>query len=115
MNNKQHQIYTAMQSEDYEAASKLVNESIKHILDTRLSKNQLSVLEMLKDEHGDMLNRLLSQAFRKGWAREGESKLSTAMDDILQAAQTMIQAYRLLNEGMTTRGAALGNVSTNLR
>ena len=114
MSNKQRQINIAMQSEDYEAASKLVNENIKHLLNTRLNKNQLSILAALKDEHGEMLNSLLSDAFRKGWARESESKLSNAMNDVLQAAQTMVQAYRLLNEGMSTRRAGLAKFSTNL-
>ena len=105
----------AMQSQDYEAASKLVNESIKYLLNTRLSKNQLSILATMKDEHGEMMSNLLSEAFRKGWAREGESKLSTAMDDVLQAAQTMVQAYRMLNEGMSTRRVGLAKLSTHLR
>ena len=112
MNAKQQQIASALQSEDYEAASRLVNESIKHLLNTRLNKNQLSILEAMKAEHGDMLNRLLSQAFQKGWARGGE--LSNAMNDTLQAAQTMVQAYGLFNEGMAIQGPDLTNISTDL-
>ena len=114
MSKLQHQIDAAIRSEDYETVSRLVNGSIRHTLNTRLTKRQLSVLEAMKDEHGELLDKLLSQAFRKGWAREGKSNLSNAMNDVLQAAQTMVQAYRLLNEGMTTQGSELANTSTNL-
>ena len=113
MNDKQNQIDIAMQSSDYEDASRLVNDCIKQLLNTRLSNHQLSILAAMKDEYGEMLNSLLSEAFRKAWARGGKSKLSNAMNDTLQAAQTMVQAYGLLNEGMAIQGPDLTNLSTD--
>ena len=112
MNNKQRQIAAAIQSEDYEVASRLANEIITRLLNSRLTKSQLSALEKIKEEHGEMLNKLLTQAFRKGWARGREGSLPNAMSDVLQAAQTMVSVYRLLNEGMTTSTRNLSNIST---
>lgn len=91
---KQRQIETAMQSGEDEKAKILIAESISEILHAGLTKNQLTTLETIKNEHGELLNQLLSQAFQRGWIRSGAPNLSNAMDEVLRAAQEAIKEYR---------------------
>ena len=105
MLHEQRELNAAIQSGDQAAVSRLVHMNIKNMLEVRLTRSQLSVLDELKIEHGDMLNRLLSQAFRKGWVRQGGShKLANAMANVLQVAQTLVRVYRLLNDGTSNSG-----------
>jgi hypothetical protein len=91
---KQRHIETAMESGDNEKLKTLIAESISEILHAGLTKNQLSTLETIKNEHGELLNQLLSQAFQSGWTRSGAPNLSNAMDEVLKAAQEAIKEYR---------------------
>ena len=91
---KQRQIEAAMQSGDNEKVKNLIAESISEILRAGLTKNQLTTLETIKNEHGELLNQLLSQAFQRGWTRSGAPNLSNAMDEVLRAAQEAIKEYR---------------------
>lgn len=91
---KQREIEAAMQSGDNESVTRLIGESISEILKAGLTKNQLADLEKIKDEHGETLNKLLSQAFQRGWTRSDEPNLSNAMDEVLRAAQDAVKEYR---------------------
>ncbi len=91
---KQRQIESAMQSGDNEKTKNLIAESISAILRAGLTKNQLSTLETIKNDHGELLNELLSQAFQRGWTRSSEPNLSNAMDEVLKAAQEAIREYK---------------------
>lgn len=91
---KQRQLEAAMQSRDEEKARILTAQSISEILQVGLTKNQLSTLETIKNEHRELLNQLLSQAFQRGWTRSGAPNLSNAMDEVLKAAQDAIKEYR---------------------
>jgi len=91
---KQRQIEAAMQSGDNDKAQNLIAESISGILRSGLTKNQMTTLETIKEEHGEMLNQLLSQAFQRGWIRSGTPNLSNAMDEVLRAAQEAIKEHR---------------------
>ncbi len=81
-------------SGDNEKLKTLIAESISEILRAGLTKNQLSTLEIIKNEHRELLNQLLSQAFQRGWTRSGSPNLSNAMDEVLRAAQEAIKEYR---------------------
>lgn len=91
---KQQQIKAAMQSGDNEKAQKHIADSISEILRSGLTKSQLTTLETIKDEHGELLNQLLSQAFKRGWTRSGEPNLSNAIDEVLKTAQEAIKEHR---------------------
>lgn len=84
---KQRQTEAAMQFGNDEKAQKLITESISGILCPGLTMNQLNTLETIKNEHGELLNQLLSQAFQRGWVRSGVPNLSNAMDEVLRVAQ----------------------------
>ncbi len=90
---KQRQLEAAMQSGDNKKANNLIAESISTVLRAGLTKNQLTTLETIKNEHGELLNQLLSQAFQRGWTRSGAPNLSNAMDEVLRAAQEAIKEH----------------------
>ncbi|MDH3839085.1 MAG: hypothetical protein OET57_20255, partial [Desulfobacteraceae bacterium] len=69
-------------------------ESISDILKAGLTKKQLSILQSIKEEHGKLLNKLLSDAFQRGWKRNDEPNLSNAMDEVLRAAQEAVREYK---------------------
>ena len=91
---KQREIEAAMKSGDNAKIKILIAESISEILRAGLTKNQLSLLDTIRSQHGELLNPLLSQAFQRGWARSGAPNLSNAMDEVLKAAQEIIKEYR---------------------
>ena len=91
---KQRQIEAAMKSGENEKLKTLIAESISEILRAGLTKNQLLTLETIKNEHRELLNQLLSQAFQRGWTRSGTPNLSNAMDEVLKATQEVIKEYR---------------------
>ncbi|UCE53444.1 MAG: hypothetical protein JSV31_30085 [Desulfobacterales bacterium] len=91
---KQREIESAMLLDDNKKATELISESISEILKAGLTKNQLSILESIKEEHGELLNKLLSDAFQLGWKRSGEPNLSNAMDEVLRAAQEAVREYK---------------------
>ena len=91
---KQRQLEAAMQSGDDEKVTNLIAESISTILRAGLTKNQLTTLETIKNEQGELLNQTLSKAFQGGWTRSGVPNLSNAMDEALMAAQKAIKKHR---------------------
>jgi len=78
---KQREIEAAMLLEDDEKTKRLIAESISEILRASLTKEQLTVLQTINEDHGEILNQLLSQAFQRGWTRDKEPNLSNAMDE----------------------------------
>jgi DNA-binding TFAR19-related protein (PDSD5 family) len=94
---KQREIEEAIQSEDNEKVKILIAESISSILRSGLTKKQLNELELIKNDYGESLSQLLSQAFQNGWMRSGTPNLSNALDEVLRRAQEIIKEYRPLN------------------
>lgn len=91
---KQGEIENAMSLGDSEKTTKLIGASISEILKAGLTKKQLAVLEIIKEEHSELLNKLLSEAFQRGWTRSGDPNLSNAMDEVLKAAQEAVKEYK---------------------
>jgi hypothetical protein len=91
---KQKEIEAAMLLGDNEKTIKLIGESISGIVKAGLTEKQLTILERIREDHGELLNELLSQAFQRGWMRSGRPNLSNAMDEVLRAAHGAIKDYR---------------------
>lgn len=91
---KQREIESSMSLGDSEKTTKLIGESISEILKAGLTKKQLAVLQLIREEHGETLNKLLSEAFQRGWTRGGEPNLSNAMDEVLRSAQEAVKEYK---------------------
>ena len=91
---KQREIESSMSLGHSEKTSKLIGESISEILKAGLTKKELTILEIIKEEHGETLNKLLSEAFQRGWTRGGEPNLSNAMDEVLRSAQEVVREYK---------------------
>lgn len=103
MHAKQRELIATIQSGDRTAVSRLVHSSIHAMLQMKLTPKQLSVLHELQVEHGTMLNKMLSQAFKRGWTRQnGSSKWTNAMHHVLHVAETMVRVHRLLNDGISS-------------
>ena len=90
---KQREIESSMLLGDNGKTTRLIGESISEILRAGLTKKQLATLEIIQKEHGETLNKLLSDAFQLGWARSGDPNLSNAIDEVLKAAQYAIKEY----------------------
>ena len=91
---KQRQIEVAMLLEDHESMKRLIGERVGEILSVGLTQPEMAVLEALRQEHGDLLRQLISEAFGRGWVRSGEPKLSNAMYEVLLAARHAIQGFQ---------------------
>ena len=91
---KQRQIEIAMLLEDHESMKRLIGDSVGEILSAGLTQMELATLETLREEHGELLRQLISQAFGRGWARSGEPSLSNAMHEVLLAAQHAIKGLQ---------------------
>ncbi len=91
---KQRQIEVAMLLEDYESLKRLIGDRVGEILSVGLTQTEMAVLEELRQEHGDLLRQVISEAFGRGWVRSGEPRLSNAMYEVLLAARHAIQGFR---------------------
>ncbi len=91
---KQRQIEAAMLLEDHERMKRLIGDSVGEILAAGLTQTERAVLKALREEHGELLRQLISEAFGRGWVRSGEPNLSNAMEEVLVAAQHAIKGYR---------------------
>jgi len=91
---KQREIESAMSLGHSEKATKLIGKSMNEILKAGLTKKELAILEIIKEEHRETLNKLLSEAFQRGWTGGGEPNLSNAMDEVLRSAQEAVREYK---------------------
>ncbi len=91
---KQREIESAMSSGDKDKTTRLIGQNISDILKAGLTKKQLAVLGIIREEHSELLNTLLSAAFQREWLRSGEPNLSNAMDEVLRAAQEAIKEHK---------------------
>ena len=71
-----------------------IGDSVGEILSAGLTQMEMDTFEALREEHGDLLRKLISEAFGRGWIRSGEPNLSNAMEEVLVAAQYAIKGYR---------------------
>ncbi|MGR3318565.1 MAG: hypothetical protein ACUZ8O_08800 [Candidatus Anammoxibacter sp.] len=95
---KQKEIGSAMQAEDNERINILITESINEVLHADLTKKQLSILETIKNDNNESLNQVLTQAFHRGWVKNGKPDLSSAMDEVLRSALEAIKAQKAIDE-----------------
>ncbi len=91
---KQRQIEAAILLEDHDRMKRLIGDSVGEILTAGLTQTEMAALEALREEHGELLRQLISEAFGRGWVRSGEPNLSNAMEEVLVAAQHAIKGYR---------------------
>ena len=91
---KQRQIEVAIQTRDNEKAEKLISESITSILWAGLTTNQIATFDAIHTEQEELLNRLLFRAFHSGWISNGVPNISSAIDEVLNAAHKVIKEHR---------------------
>ena len=91
---KQRQIEIAILLEDHESMKRLIGASVGEILTTGLTQTERATLETIREAHGDLVRQLISEAFGRGWVRSGEPNLSSAMHEVLLAAQHVIKGFR---------------------
>ncbi len=91
---KQRQIDAAILLADYDRMKRLIGDSVGEILTAGLTQTEMAALEALREEQGELLRQLISEAFGRGWVRSGEPNLSNAMEEVLVAAQHAIKGYR---------------------
>ena len=91
---KQRQIEAAMLLEDHERMKRLIGDSVGEILAAGLTQTEMNAFAALREEHGELLRQLISEAFGRGWVRSGEPNLSNAMEEVLVAARHAIKGYR---------------------
>ena len=90
----QQELETAMAMGDQEKTKQLIVESMSSILKSGLTKKQLNTLEQIKIGWPEETNKLLADAFQRGWIRSGTPNLSNAMDEVLRQAQELISEHR---------------------
>ena len=91
---KQRQIEAAIVLEDHDRMRRLIGDSVGEVLSAGLTQMEMATLEALREEHGELLRQLISEAFGRGWVRSGEPNLSSAMHEVLLAAQHVIKGFR---------------------
>jgi hypothetical protein len=91
---RQREIERAMSLSDKIKAKRLIGESINEILTAGLTTKQLSTFKKINRENGNLLNKLLSEAFQRGWERSSKPNLSNALDEVLRVAQEAVKEYQ---------------------
>ncbi len=91
---RQREIELAIRLEDHESMKRLIGDSVGEILAAGLTQTEMATLAILKDEHGDVLRQLISEAFGRGWVRSGTPNLSHAMHEVLVAAQHAVRGFQ---------------------
>ncbi len=91
---KQRRIEAAIVLEDHDRMKRLIGDSVGEILAAGLTQTEMATLELIRDEHGELLQRLISEAFGRGWVKSGEPNLSNAMEEVLIVAQHVVRGYR---------------------
>ena len=91
---KQRRIEAAIVLEDHDRMKRLIADSVGEILTAGLTQMEMATLDRLREEHGELMRQLISEAFGRGWVRSGEPSLSNAMEEVLVAAQHAVRGYR---------------------
>lgn len=94
----QRKLEAALDAGDDETVSDLISQSIVTILKAGLTSRQRRNLDQLKTTQRAEIHKLFTDAFQRGWLREGVPNLSNAMDEVLVAAQERIREGRLNGE-----------------
>jgi hypothetical protein len=95
---RQRQIEAAVESGDTAAGSQLIHESILGILKAGLTPRQLRNYDELKQNNNDEITDLVTDAFDRGWWRNGSPNLSNALDEVLLTTQNRIREGRAKGE-----------------
>lgn len=90
----QLKIEAAMDAGDSDAVTDLIDQSIVTILRAGLTPRQRRNLDQLKENHRPEIQELLTDAFQRGWVRDGVPNLSNAMNEVLLAASERIREAR---------------------
>lgn len=94
----QPKLEAAMAAGDAHRVSDLISQSIITILKAGLTARQKRNLDVLKANHREEMQQLMTDAFQRGWVRDGTSNLSNAMDEVLLAVAERIRAGRAAGE-----------------
>lgn len=94
----QPKLQAAIDAGDTDTATNLISKSIVTILRAGLTPRQRRNLDQLKENHRPEIQKLLSDAFQRGWVRDGVPNLSNAMDEVLLAASERIREGRARGE-----------------
>lgn len=94
----QRKIEAAMANGDDDAVSDLISQSIVTILKAGLTPRQKRNLDLLKETHKEEVQTLMTDAFQRGWVRDGTPNLSNAMDEVLLAVAERIRRGRATGE-----------------
>lgn len=94
----QRKLQAAPDAGDTDTVTDLISKSIVTILRAGLTPRQRRNLDQLKENHRAEIQELLSDAFQRGWVRDGVPNLSNAMDEVLLAAADRIREGRATGE-----------------
>jgi hypothetical protein len=94
----QRKIEAAMASGDNDKATDLISKSIVTILKAGLTPRQKQNLDQLKENHREEMRALMTDAFDRGWLRDGTPNLSNAMGEVLLAVTERIRQARASGE-----------------
>ena len=94
----QREIEEAIEAGDGETVSDLISQSTVRILKAGLTSRQRQNLDQLKQDHTQEMETLLTDAFQRGWMRDGVPNLSNGMDEVLLAVQERIKKARTEGE-----------------
>lgn len=90
----QRKIEAALAAGNSEATEALISQSIVKILKVGLTPRERQNLDELKLIHRDEMGELISDAFDRGWLRDGAPNLSNAMDEVLITVAKRIKQGR---------------------
>ncbi len=94
----QRKIEAAMAAEDFDTVTDLMSQSIITILKAGLTPRQKRNLDTLKENQREEMQELMTNAYRRGWMRDGVPNLSNAMDEVLLAVAERIREGRASRE-----------------
>ena len=94
----QRKIEVALADGDEDRVSELMSQSIVTILKAGLTPRQKRNLDVLKENHREEMQALMTDAFQRGWIRAGTPNLSNAMDEVLLAVAERIREGRVKGE-----------------
>lgn len=94
----QRELEAALEAGDSTTVERLISESIVKILKAGLSHHERRNLDQLKETHRNEIEALITDAFDRGWLRDGRPNLSNAMDEVLITVARRIKQGRLTRE-----------------
>lgn len=94
----QRKLQAALAEGDDETVTDLISQSIVTILKAGLTPRQKRNLDVLKENHREEMQALMTEAFQRGWVRDGSPNLSNAMDEVLLAVAERIREGRATGE-----------------